>query len=125
MNSKSIIELDYGNCKIVRFCGKEAYVKDVSPRTIMWYKADGMLKLAPHSEGQSSVSEVTGELMLQSTRFDLVDLRLPSSRMPDSNYIHHLLFFIYFINDSIWRNDQFSDFFDLLILKQIFCIINL
>lgn len=30
MNPKSIIELDYGNCKIVRFCGKEADGKDVS-----------------------------------------------------------------------------------------------
>jgi hypothetical protein len=58
MNSKSIIELDYGNCKIVRVCGKEAYVKDVSPRTGTWYKADGMVKLAQHSEGQSSVAEV-------------------------------------------------------------------
>ena len=58
MNSNTNIELDYGNCGIVRFRGKEAYVKDVSLRTGTWYKADGMVKLAPHSEGLSSVLEV-------------------------------------------------------------------
>ena len=50
MNSNTNIELDYGNCAIVRFRGKEAYVKDVSLRTGTWYKADGMVELAPHSE---------------------------------------------------------------------------
>ena len=59
MNSKSIVELDYGNCEIARFRGKEAYVKDVSLRTGTWYKADGMVKLAQHSEGLSSVPEVS------------------------------------------------------------------
>ena len=61
MNSKSIVELDYGNCGIVRFRGKEAYIKDVSLRTGTWYKADGMVKLAPHSEDRSSVLEVNHE----------------------------------------------------------------
>ena len=42
----------------MRFCGKEAYVKDMSLRTGTWYKADDMVKLAQHSEGRSSVSEV-------------------------------------------------------------------
>ena len=42
----------------MRFRGKEAYVKDVSLRTGTWYKADGMVKLAQHSEGRSSVPEV-------------------------------------------------------------------
>ena len=58
MNSNTNIELDYGNCEIVRFRGKEAYVKDVSLRTGTWYKADGRVKLAQHSEGLSSMSEV-------------------------------------------------------------------
>ena len=34
MNSNTNIELDYGNCGITRFCGKEAYVKDVSLLTV-------------------------------------------------------------------------------------------
>ena len=42
----------------MRFRGKEAYVKDVSLRTGTWYKADGMVELAQHSEGRSSVLEV-------------------------------------------------------------------
>jgi len=50
--------LAYGNCGIVRFRGKAAYGKDVSPRIGMWYKADGTGKLAPHSEALGSVSEV-------------------------------------------------------------------
>ena len=50
--------LDYGNCGIVRFRGKEAYIKDVSPRTETGYKADGMGKLAPHSKALSSVPQV-------------------------------------------------------------------
>ena len=63
MNSNPIIELDYGNCEIVRFRGKEAYVKDVSLRTETWYKADGMVKLAQHSKGLSSMSEVNHEVV--------------------------------------------------------------
>jgi hypothetical protein len=58
MNSNTNIELDYGNCGIARFRGKEAYVKDVSLRTGTWYKADDMVELAQHSEGLSSMSEV-------------------------------------------------------------------
>ena len=58
MNSNTNIELDYGNCGIVKFRWKEAYVTDVSLRTGTWYKADGMVKLAQHSEGRSSVPEV-------------------------------------------------------------------
>ncbi|HBR95531.1 MAG TPA: hypothetical protein DEA90_15320 [Opitutae bacterium] len=50
--------LAYGNCEIVRFRGKAAYGKDMSPRTGTWYKADGMGELAPHSEALDSVSEV-------------------------------------------------------------------
>ena len=50
--------LAYGNCGIVRFCGKAAYGKDMSPRTGTWYEADGMSELAPHSEALGSVSEV-------------------------------------------------------------------
>ena len=63
MNSNTTIELDYGNCGIARFRGKEAYVKDVSLRIEMWYKADGMVKLAPHSEDLSSMSEVNHEVV--------------------------------------------------------------
>ena len=63
MNSNTIIELDYGNCKTARFCGKEAYVKDVSLRTGTWYKADDRVKLAPHSEDWSSMSEVNHEVV--------------------------------------------------------------
>ena len=58
MNSIKNIILDYGNCEIARFRGKEAYVKDVSLRTETWYKADDMVKLAQHSKGLSSMSEV-------------------------------------------------------------------
>ena len=47
---------DYGNCGIARFRGKEAYVKDVSPRTGTGYKADGMGELAPHSEALGAPS---------------------------------------------------------------------
>ena len=58
MNSIKQRILDYGNCGIARFRGKEAYVKDMSPRTGTGYKADGVDKLAPHSEVRSSVPEV-------------------------------------------------------------------
>jgi hypothetical protein len=50
MNSTKIIKLDYGNCKTARFCGKEAYVKDMSPRTETIYKAGNADELAQHSE---------------------------------------------------------------------------
>lgn len=32
-------------------------IKDVSPRTETWYKADGMGELAPHSEASGSVPD--------------------------------------------------------------------
>ena len=63
MNSNTNIELDYGNCGIARYRGKEAYVKDVSLRTGTWYKADDRVKLAPHSEDWSSMSEVNHEVV--------------------------------------------------------------
>ncbi len=69
MNSNPTIELDYGNCEIARFCGKEVYVKDVSLRTGTWYKADNMVKLAPHSEGLSSMSEVNHEVVHRNNVF--------------------------------------------------------
>ena len=69
MNSNTIIELDYGNCKTARFCGKEAYVKDVSLRTGTWYKAGGMVKLAQHSEDLSSVPEVNCEAVHRNNVF--------------------------------------------------------
>jgi len=53
-----IEELDWGNCKTARFCGKEAEVKPVSSRTETCYKADGVDELAQHSEVQSSMPEV-------------------------------------------------------------------
>ncbi len=34
VNCKTIKELDYGNCGIVRFRGEEAYVKDMGLRTV-------------------------------------------------------------------------------------------
>ena len=55
-------ELDRGNYKIARFCGKEADVKPVSLRTEMCYKADGVDELAPHSEVLSSAPEVKHEV---------------------------------------------------------------
>ena len=58
MNPNQQQILDYGNCGIARFRGKEAYIKDMSPRTETGYKADGMDKLAPHSEALDSVPEV-------------------------------------------------------------------
>ncbi|MGJ8654066.1 MAG: hypothetical protein ACSHX8_12400 [Opitutaceae bacterium] len=58
MNSNTITELGYDNCKLVRVCGEAVYAKDVSPRTGTCYKADDMSELAPHSEALSSVSKV-------------------------------------------------------------------
>ena len=76
MNSNTNIEPDYGNCGIVRFRGKEAYVKDVSLRTETWYKADGMVKLAQHSEGLSSMSEVIHDLLMNRMRERINDKRV-------------------------------------------------
>ena len=50
MNSIKSIKLDYGNCKLVRVCGKEAYVKDTSLRTGTVYKAGNVDELAQHSK---------------------------------------------------------------------------
>jgi hypothetical protein len=69
MNLRKEQILDYGNCKAVRFCGKEAYVKDVSPRTETWYKADGMGELAQHSEASGSVLEVNHGVVHRNNAF--------------------------------------------------------
>ena len=69
MNQIKYRILDYGNCGIVRFRGKEAYVKDVSPRTETWYKADGAGELAPHSEALGSVPEVNHGVVHQNNTF--------------------------------------------------------
>lgn len=61
--------LAYGNCEIVRFGGKAAYGKDMSPRTGTWYKADGMGELAPHSEALGSVSEVNHGVVYRNNVF--------------------------------------------------------
>lgn len=53
-----IEEQDRGNCEIARFHGKEAEVKSASPRTETCYEADGVDKLAKHSEIPSSAPEV-------------------------------------------------------------------
>ena len=53
-----IEEQDRGNCKVARLCGKAAEVKSVSPRTETRYEADGVDKLAQHSEVPSSAPEV-------------------------------------------------------------------
>ena len=58
MNSNKSIKLDYGNCEIARFRGKEAYVKDMSPRTGTVYKAGNADELAPHSEVLCSALKV-------------------------------------------------------------------
>ena len=58
MNLQKTEILDHGNCKVARLCGKAAYVKDVSPRTETWYKADGAGELAQHSEASGSAPEV-------------------------------------------------------------------
>ena len=62
-------ELDWGNCEIARFHGKEADVKSVSPRTEMCYQADGMDELAQHSEVRSSVSEVKHGVVRRNNTF--------------------------------------------------------
>ena len=69
MNLKEEQILDYGNCDFVRNRGKEAYIKDVSPRTETWYKADGMGELAPHSEALGSVPEVNHGVVHRNSAF--------------------------------------------------------
>jgi hypothetical protein len=69
MNQISKQILAYGNCGIVRFRGKAAYGKDMSPRTGTWYKADGMGKLAPHSEAPGSVPEVNHGVVYRNSVF--------------------------------------------------------
>jgi hypothetical protein len=61
--------LAYGNCGIVRFRGKAAYGKDMSPRTGTWYKANGMGELAQHSEAHGSVPEVNHGVVYQNSVF--------------------------------------------------------
>lgn len=61
--------LAYGNCGIVRFRGKAAYGKDMSPRTGTWYKADGTGELAPHSEALGSVPEVNHGVVYRNSVF--------------------------------------------------------
>ena len=55
--------LDYGNCGIVRFCGKEAYVKVVSLRTGTFYKVDAMGEFAQDNETHCSVVAVKDEIV--------------------------------------------------------------
>ena len=50
MNLDKIQILAYGNCGIMRFRGKEAYGKDMSPRTETSYKADGAGELVREPE---------------------------------------------------------------------------
>ena len=69
MNSGKQKELADGNCVIVRLGGKEAYGKDMSPRTETPYKADDAGKLAQHSEARSSVSEVNGGAVYRNNAF--------------------------------------------------------
>ena len=54
--------LDYGNCGIVRFRGKEAYVKVTSLWRRTSYKADVMGELAQHNETHCSVVDVKDEI---------------------------------------------------------------
>jgi len=69
MNSTKVKEQDYGNCGIARFRGKEAYVKDMSPRTGTGYKANDTGKLAQHSEALSSVSGVNLGVVYRNNAF--------------------------------------------------------
>ena len=55
--------LEYGNCRLVRVCGKDAYVKDVSLWIRTFYKADAMDKVAQHTEVLDSVVEVKSEVV--------------------------------------------------------------
>ena len=55
--------LDYGNCEIARFRGKEAYVKSVSPRTGRFYKAGMADELAQHSKVLDSAMKVKNRVV--------------------------------------------------------------
>ena len=70
--------LAYGNCGIVRFRGKAAYGKDMSPRTETWYKADGMGELAQHSEAHGSLPEVNHGVVYRNSVFLPGEASLPS-----------------------------------------------
>lgn len=69
MNQTTIQILVYGNCDFVSNRGKEAYGKDMSPRTGTWYKADDTGELAPHSEALGSVSEVNHGVVYRNSVF--------------------------------------------------------
>jgi len=69
MNCKTNKELDYGNCAIARFRGKEAYVKDTSLRTGTGYKAGMAGELAQHSEAHSSAVKVNPEVACRNNAF--------------------------------------------------------
>ena len=77
MNSNKERKPDQGNCGVVRLRGKEAYVKDVSPRTGTWYKADGMGELAQHSEALSSLPEVNHGVVHRNNAFLPGEASLP------------------------------------------------
>lgn len=64
-----IKELDYGNCGIVRFRGKEAYVKDMSLRIETGYKAGMAGELAQHSKALSSAMKVNPEVVYRNNAF--------------------------------------------------------
>ena len=68
----------YGNCEVARLGGKEACVKDVSPRTETGYKADGMGKLAPNSKARSSGPQVKSGVVHQN------NVLLPGDASPRS-----------------------------------------
>ncbi|MEM1221590.1 MAG: hypothetical protein AAGH40_02415 [Verrucomicrobiota bacterium] len=70
--------LAYGNCVIVRFRGKAAYGKDMSPRTGTWYKADGTGELAQHSEARGSLPEVNHGVVYQNSVLLPWEASLPS-----------------------------------------------
>ena len=87
-------ELDYGNCGIARFRGKEAYVKDSGLRTETGYKAGTADELAQHSEVLGSAVQVNPEVACRNNAFlpgeassaRGVGLNLPSRRRsPFSN----------------------------------------
>jgi len=69
MNLYKIQILAYGNCDSVRDGGKEAYGKDMSPRTETSYKADSADELAPHSEVPGSALEVNGGVVYRNNAF--------------------------------------------------------
>lgn len=64
-----IKELDYGNCGIARFRGKEAYVKDMGLRIETGYKAGMAGELAQHSEAHSSAMKVNPEVVYRNNTF--------------------------------------------------------